>query len=1067
MIRGFLRTITGRELLEKMLQKPAAVILIILMITALFAWRIPYLSFKTSVYDLIIEDLPETARYESFKDLFGSDEIIRVVVKGDNLFSTVTFMQLEGLVDAAEKIKGVRRVISLPGVKKAVDLSGNWDLSKFSDVLKDVTLFQKNLYSSNGKSTILTLLLDADADPEAVIASVEQLIETAPSTMSLYQIGMPLVSQALAQLTQRDFFRLPPITFLLIAIVLFVLYRKVLYVILPLTCVCLALIWNFGLMSITGIPLSMLTMIVPIFLIAVGTAYCLHIVSEYLIRAQTAFSPREASLATFGSISFPTVLAVGTTFIGLGSLFVNRIVAIQEFALFACMGIISFLVVLLTFMPSVVALVPLPRQKTKTVSPKTGLLDKVIDGIVTLDIRYQKYTLPVIGVLVIVCVIGIFKVPVESNPVGYFKDDTDISRHFHDIYKDLSGCFPINVTLKGGGEDFFEDAGHIADIARIQQFMDNLPGIDKTISFADYMQLVNYASNRFEAEFYRLPKESWEVRMLINSYKTMLGDDMLNRFMSPDFSKANIMLLTHISSSRQFLKTREKILAYAASAFSERFEVEVTGFGMVISESSHQLTSGQVKSLSITMALVFGIMFVLFLSSKVGFIAIVPNMFPIVINFGIMGWFGIELSMFTSLIASIAIGLAVDDTIHYLVRYNREFRKDLDDKRALRETLRHIGRPVIFTTLTISIGFSVLVFSSFKPTAIFGIMMAITMFSALVGDLILLPSLLLHVELVTLWDLVRLKLGKDPGFGIPLFNGLSRTQIHYIIMAGTLKKIGSGQVLFNKGDQSESMCAIISGAMDVVDRENEGEAYTENDVYQQINRLGAGDIVGEMGLLRSAPRSATVVATEPSEFLEINLKMIKRLQWLYPPTANRFFFNLMRILCDRIENVTNDFTCRSVVDDLTGWCNRKGFHDFLDVEFHRAVRYEENLALCLMGIDFEVVDQTMSYDIKDRNLRLLGQTLSKIIRKSDTLGRLDAGTFALLMPETSAEKARPVCNRLADILMEKRLDVDGIRLHVALGITEIDNGSDKAGVDLVARAETELNRKRIPSESAS
>ena len=552
--------------------------------------------------------------------------------------------------------------------------------------------------------------------------------------------------------------------------------------------------------------------------------------------------------------------------------------------------------------------------------------------------------------------------------------------------------------------------------------------------------------------------------MLINSYRTMLGDDMLNSFMSPEFSKANILLLTHISSSAQFLETREKILEYAHSIFAEDYEVEVTGFGMVISESSHQLTSGQIKSLAITMVLVFGIMFVLFLSSKVGLIAIIPNMFPIIVNFGIMGWLGIELSMFTSLIASIAIGLAVDDTIHYLVRYNREFRKDLDDQRALRETLRHIGRPVIYTTLTISIGFSILTLSSFQPTAIFGILMAVTMFSALVGDLILLPSLLLHAELITLWDLVRLKLGKDPGFGIPLFGGLSRTQIHYIIMAGTLKKIGAGQVLFYKGDQSESMCALVSGAMDVVERENDKVCDTENDVYKQINRLGAGDIVGEMGLLRSVPRSATVVATEPSEFLEINLKMIKRLQWLYPPTANRFFFNLMRILCDRIERVTNDFTCRSVVDDLTGWCNRKGFNDFLDVEFHRSLRYEENLSICLMDIDFEVADQEMSYDIKDRNLRLMGETLSRIIRKSDTLGRLEAGTFALLMPATPLKKALPVCNRLADILMEKRLDVDGIRIHVALGMTELLPGKDTTVIELMARAQAELDNKQSASQ---
>ena len=106
-------------------------------------------------------------------------------------------------------------------------------------------------------------------------------------------------------------------------------------------------------------------------------------------------------------------------------------------------------------------------------------------------------------------------------------------------------------------------------------------------------------------------------------------------------------------------------------------------------------------------------------------------MFPIAINFGIMGWLGIELSMVTSLIASIAIGLAVDDTIHYLVRYNREFQKDLDNRRALRDTLLHVGRPIIITTITISLGFALLTFSSFKPTAVFGIMMVITMLAAL------------------------------------------------------------------------------------------------------------------------------------------------------------------------------------------------------------------------------------------------------------------------------------------------------------------------------------------------
>ena len=1058
MQKHFLGRLSPHRLVELVLKHPLMTVLMIFLVTGLFAWRIPTLTFKTSIYDLVIEDFPATARYDQFKTIFGSDEIIQVVIKSDDIYNEATFKNIQELSDAAAKIEGIRRVLSLPEIKKAVDFSGKWELKQFSEVMSHVDLFKRNLFSDDHKTTALMLVLDNEADPDRVIAAVNQLIDTAPKPLGLYQIGMPLVSQALARLTQKDFFRLPPITFILIAVVLMCLYRNGMHIALPLICVTLALVWNFGLMALTGIPLSILTMIVPVFLIAVGTAYCLHIVTEYRRQIQAVPDGPAAVLATFNGITFPTILAVATTVIGLGSLLISRITAIQEFAIFACMGILSFLVILLTLMPAVMSMLSPPKAKNARGTSGFNFFDRMIDGIADINLNHQKITFSVMGGLVLFSVIGMFRIPVESNPVGYFKEDTEVSRNFHDIYQHLSGSFPMNVTLGSDTEDYFQQVENILKIDKMQQYIDTLPGIDKTISFADYLKLVNYASNQFKPEYYRLPEETWELRMLINSYKIMLGEDMLRRFMNPDFSLANILLLTHISSSREFLAAKKNILAHAENTFSKETRWDVTGLGVVISESSHQITSGQIKSLSITMVIIFGIMFLLFLSIKVGLIAIIPNLFPIIVNFGIMGWFGVELSMFTSLIASIAIGLAVDDTIHYLVRYNQEFRKDLNDRRALKETLRHIGRPIIFTSLTISIGFSILVMSSFKPTAIFGAMMAITMFSALAGDLILLPSLLLHVELVTLWDLIRLKIGKDPEFGIPLFNGLSRTQIHYIIMAGTLKTITSGEVLFHKGEPSDSMCAIISGAMDVVEPENENEKITEHGIYKQINQAGQGDVLGEMGLLRGVPRSATVIATEPCEYLEINLKMIKRLQWLYPPTANRFFMNLMTILCDRIEAVTNNFACESIVDDLTGWYNRRGFINLLETEIHRSKRYQEPLTLCLMGIDLEVSDKRMSFEIKDRNFRLIGQTLSTLIRKSDYLGRLDAETFALLMPQTSGPKAEPVCNRLRNLLLGKNLDADGIRMTVGLSMIDVDYTSEDTGADILNAARKGLSK---------
>jgi len=1041
-----------KEMLEWTLRKPFVVIAIILAITLFFAWQIRHLSFKTSIYDLQIKDLPETARYEDFKKLFGSDEIIRVVVKADNVFDPLTFRKIEQLAENAAQIDGIRRVISLPGIKKDVDVAGNWSMEKYHAIASAADLFQNNLFSADGKTTALTLVLKNEAVPDDVIQRVRRLIADSPGDLTLYQIGMPLVSEALAKFTAKDFSQLPPVTLLLITIILFGLFRKLRYILIPLTCVGLALIWTFGLMALLRIPLSMLTMIVPVFLIAVGTAYCLHIVSEYISCSNRADSPADVTALTFSYIAFPTFLAVLTTIIGLGSLLVNRITMIQEFALFSCFGMLSMLTIVLTFLPATLSLIPISSKKQNEEIGTPSLFQRYIDKIVELNLKHQKITLPIIGILTVICLIGIFRIRVETNPVGYFKEDTPVKRNFNDIYQHLSGSFPINVVMGNPQADYFQDPAHLADIVRLQAFLEKLPGVDKTVSFADYLTLVHYALNKFEPQYYALPQEGFEVRMAINNFPTMLGEDMLTRFMSPDFSKTNILLLTHISSSKDFVRARDEILAHVKKDFSKDLVWDVTGLGMAISASSELLTAGQVKSLSITMVLVFGIMFALFLSVKVGLIAIVPNIFPIIINFGVMGWFGIELSMVTSLIASIAIGLAVDDTIHYLVRYNREFKTDLDEKRAIRDTLTHVGKPITFTTVTICVGFSVLLFSSFKPTAIFGVMMVITSLSALIGDLILLPSLIQHVEVVTLWDLLRLKLGKEPPEGIPLFKGLSHTQVHYIIMAGSLIQFDAGKILFHKGEPSDSMYAIVSGTLDVLDPDSDDASAQELGSHKLINQIKTGDVLGEMGFLRSAPRSATVIATQPVELLKINWKMIKRLQWLYPPTAQRFLFNLMTLICDRLENLTERFSEIKVFDDSTGLYNRENFLKILDSEMKRSRRYHTDLALGFVKFDFNSASPGLDDLAKERILRELGQSFSKMIRDCDTLSRFDNQTFALLMPHSSADDAQLLCHRLRCLFEEKCNASQAVQVKLTFGLADFVGEKDESGSDMLARA---------------
>jgi CRP-like cAMP-binding protein len=804
-------------------------------------------------------------------------------------------------------------------------------------------------------------------------------------------------------------------------------------------------------MAWTGIPLSMVTMIVPVFLISVGTAYCLHIISEYLHQAGNAESPSKAAFVTFSNIALPTVMAALTTAIGLGSLLASRITAVTEFAIFTCFGLFSITFILFTFFPAALALIPLPRKKIQGSDKIRGLWIRFLQKIARINLKQQKTTLSIIVTIAIFCMIGMFRIQVETNPVDYFKADTAVSHDFHDIYKNLSGSFPVNMIMASNAENYFENPGHISDILRLQQFLENLPGVDKTVSFADYLKLVNYAMNSFEPRYYAVPEEAFELRMLINNYTMMLGEDMLKSFMSSDFSKANILMLTHISSSRKFLETRQKILAHVNQEFSKDLNWEVTGFGMVLSASSHLLTAGQIKSLSLTLIIVFGIMFILLLSFRGGLIALLPNLFPIVINFGLMGWFGVELSVVTSLIASIAIGLAVDDTIHYLFRYNIEFKKNLDENWALKETIVRVGRPIIFTTLTISVGFSILAFSSFKPTAMFGVMMVITMISALVADLILLPSLMLHVELVTLWDLIRLKLGKDPQKGLFLFNGLSRTQIHYILMAGAIKVLKGKEVLFRKGESGDTMYTIISGTMDLVNPQTDETSTKKNGQKKLVERLKAGDILGAPSFIRNARRAVTAIAAEPVELLQIDRRMIRRLQWLYPPAAHKFLLNLMALLCNRLEGLSQRFHGFDHKKSVSGLLNIELFLKTLETAVEKARTNNKSLSLGLMEIDITSSDLIESGEEKDRVFSWLPNILAKKLRNKDILSRLDSRTLVILMPDTALHKAERLYNRLRKGMEPVDSEAREPSFVATYGLVELEAG-DETGWDLLSRA---------------
>lgn len=883
--------------LERILLHPRKVISGISVITLFFAWHLFHLSFATSVYDMVIENIPETVQYNEFKKLFGSDEIIRIVVKGVNVFEVGTFEKVTRISEEASRIKGVRRIISLPEIKKNIDFSGKLSLEEFADRIRPVELFQRNLISDDFKSTSLTLILSDHADHKAIIQQVKCIIETESHGLTTYQIGIPVVSEALSNLTRKDILLLMPISILMFLIILSLLYRNINCVLLPMICVVIALIWTFGLMALYGIPLSMLTVMVPIFLLAIGVTYYLHICSEYLAFSQTCRDPVQVARLTFSSIAFPTFLAALTTIIGFGSLWINQIPAIREFSFFSCFGILSILVVLFTLYPAALVMLPLPLKMAPGFV--AHFFDGLVKKIITLNLNWQHITLPLIIGLSVFCLAGVFRIQVETNPMSYLKADMPVSQHFHDIYKDLSGSFPLNVIMEGNGADYFETPAHVNQILQAQRILEKLPGVDKAMSYADYLMLVNYAMNQFDPKFYAIPEEAFEIRMLINNYKMLLGQDMLTSFMNPEFSKANILLLTHIASSNEFLDARKNILSIMREQFPSSIW-QVTGLGMSIASSSQLLTRGQIQSLMLTLAIIFCIMLIFFMSFKVGGISILPNMFPIVINFGVMGWIGIELSMVTSLIAGIAIGMAVDDIIHYLVRYNQKFKAHMDKKLALENTLQHIGNQMIFSSVAVCAGFFILVFSSFKATAIFGIMMVIIMFSGLFADIVILPSLMLHVELVTIWDLLRL---------MPSQIGMSAEIAHELNQPLNAIKMGSEylKIMLQQGGRLEAQ-QIFEVAHEI-----DTQADRASEIINRLRVFGEKPAFTRESVDINRPIQDTVAILKHQLFLD-NINILLDLSPGLPPISAHYH-RLSQVFYNLIVNAKEAIEKRQEIDN--------------------------------------------------------------------------------------------------------------------------------------------------------
>jgi hydrophobe/amphiphile efflux-3 (HAE3) family protein len=900
------------------INRPRSVLLLVLLLTAFFASAARQIRLDGSVDSLLPRGDPEKQYYDEVRQLFGSEEIGVIGLVTSDIYTPRVLQKIQHLTEEISKIPEVKSVLSLtnaPDIIRSVveeqsllipeipTTATEWEA--LPEKVASMPVYLKTLASPDGSAAAITIAFrDNISDDEflrrGINDTIQAIIDRETGPDRLYYTGLPYFKTHLAHSLRKDLTRFVPLTLLCIMAVLFVSFRSMRGVALPTLTVVVTLTWTLGIMALAGSRLSLGTVALPPLLLVLCTAYSLHVVSEYYELARPGRSAREVVLETLQKTSAPIAITALTTVLGFLSLTVNRIVSIREMGIYASVGITIAFVLSVTMVPALLALSRVPARPHDTFSP---WLSTVLGRITQSDIRHRK---PILLVSLLIAALAgwqAFSIQVDSNFQSFFRADDPITQATEAINRHLAGSTAFYVMIDGEEPDIIKKQDTLWRIKNLQLYIDSLPGVEKTISFVDYCELLDQGLRELLAEsngapfseeeekvtFWEDPSRLAEVMQLI----FLSADSLMGVVNHPEYSRTSILVRTTLSRASEVAATVEKIRAFARKTFPPELTVRPTGTLILHTRTTDDIVIGQINSLALTAGVIFVIMSAMFLSTRVGLIAMLPNLFPLLIFFGLMGATGAVLSLSTNIIASIALGITIDNEIHLMTRLSAAVRTTADQKLALIRTLSTVGKPAVYASLLLVLGFLLLCFSTLVPIQEFGYLSAATIFIALLADVILAPALLATTPIITLWDLLHVKLGKDPHKTISIFTNLRPYQAKIAALMGELQTFPRGHLIIRHGEGSDAMFVMLSGRVEV--------RVNTTDRPHRVWELQRGDVFGVTSLIRPQERVSDVVALEDVEVLALDERFRTRI-WRYPRIAARIFFNISDMLLDLLQD---------------------------------------------------------------------------------------------------------------------------------------------------------------------
>jgi predicted RND superfamily exporter protein len=739
------------------LDHPALVGTLVAIATLVFAIQIPRLEIDSSTENFMKEDDPARQYYEQFQQKFGSDTFTIVLVKADDVFAAPVLSVIQQLSDACARLDGVTRVESLTTLR---NIKGEGD-SLVTDPLvpaqipADASELAQIRSDALGSRVMVGNIVAKDARASAIIvyttaergdktfntrfsSDVQALIDDAASPgVGIYQLGLPLIDATVGDFILKDLMTFVPLSLGVLFALLLLSFRTLQGMVIPFVTGVLSIVWALGLMALLGFPINVLTAAIPSLILVIGATEDVHVLSEYHLLLREGVSKLTAIRTTIERAALPILITTATTVFGFLSLVTSDLTMLIQFGYASALALTANFVVTVLVLPIMLRVWRMPKRFAHPDPEEVhgSTFARLIDRLGEFNLR-NRIPIAVVSVLLVAASLGgWYSLRVNTEPLGFFPEQSFIRVRSSDLRQSLTGFSAFYVVVDSGRPDGIKDPGLMRRIADLQEFLLGSGEVDKTVSAADYVRKMHREMNGGNPAFEAVPDSAEQIAQ----YLLLLEGDELSQYVDFNASTATIVVRHHVAGSWELTALLERLGAYADEHFPEHVSVRETGQSILINNAADSMALNELVSLWTTFIVISIVHALFFASVRVGLLSMVPNVIPVLLNFGLMGALGIPLNPGTAMIATIALGIAVDDTVHHVVTYWRQLREHRDRRVAMFNTMRAQGRPIIRISLALAGGFLILAFSQFVPIRQFGVLSAVVMVVAMVSELVLTP----------------------------------------------------------------------------------------------------------------------------------------------------------------------------------------------------------------------------------------------------------------------------------------------------------------------------------------